>query len=176
MSEEMLCAHGQETRQTMAASLPLEVWIKIVHLSGDYYAASLINRDTARLRCCAWLLPQYILKHMGREILDVQEVRRTITLLDYVQELAVCMHSVIEGGRRRNAHLLPFYQGWHSVCHSPGYALRLWRSPTYCNLQLFSKYPAPLIHRDRCHTVYRLTAWEVRWARRHCLLALALIF
>ena len=167
---------GTGARMKEATHLPLEVWSKIVGCSGEYYAASLLNRDTARLRWCAHLLPRYIVNYMGPEVLNSREILRLISCLDYLHSLAVCFHQIIEGGRRRGAHLLPFCKGWHSVYHPPGYALRLWRSPSYCHLQLFSKHPAPLILRERCHASYRLTAWEVRWARRHCPLALALIF
>ena len=156
--------------------LPPEVWTKIIGLSGEYHAASLLNTDMSRFRWCAHLLPRYIFNYMGPEVCEARELLRTISFLDYLQELAVCVHQVMEGGRRRGAHLLPFYTGWYSVYQQPGYSLRLWRSPTYCHLQLFARTPAPLILRERCHASYRLTSWEVRWARRHCPLALALIF
>ena len=44
----------------------------------------------------------------------------------------------------------------------------------YRLLNLYS--PCRLVARAQCHVVYRLTRHEVRWARRHCPTALALVY
>ena len=158
----------------MRTELPDEIWERVAACAGACATVSLLRRSLAARRLCRRRAPRFLWNWFGRSLDDA----RALTPLSYLAELASCFDAMAHGSAR-HAYLLP--TRWHArhfscfgTAHPNPYITRPIRSQTYRALNL---YTSPVLCAlPRCHTLYRLTLYEVRWARRHCPGALALIY
>ena len=160
--------------RALMLELPDEIWARVALCAGACASVSLLRRSLAARRLCRRRAPRYLWAWFGHSL----DNARALTPLSYLAELASCFDAMAHGSAR-HAYLLP--TRWHArhfscfgAAYPNPYTRSLKRSQVYRALNLYA--PQALRVLRRCHTIYRLTQYEVRWARRHCPGALALIY
>ena len=169
--------------------LPDEVWARVALAAGACAAVSRLRTSLARRRLCRHRLPHALCRWLGvaparlaqsdTRALAALELRG-LSAMCCLGELLACTDMMVHGPRADDAapYLLP--TAWHgrqyawAAAPDLAFSLRVRRSQVYRLLNLYS--PCRLVAKAQCHVVYRLTRHEVKWARRHCPTALALVY
>ena len=168
--------------------LPDEIWARVALAAGACATVSRLRTSLARRRLCRHRLPHALCRWLGVDPAHLaQSDTRALAALElcgmsfmcFLGELLACVEKMVYGPFSDTApYLLP--TAWHgrhyawAAVSDLQFSLRVRRSQTYRLLNLYS--PPALKEKERCHVVYRLTRYEISWARRHCPTALALIY